>query len=259
MSAFAQSKKEQIENLTHKVDSLEQVIAKERKITKEKVIELEEEVSNCKKQIVVIQEELTIARKELSIKETQILQEEKISAELRDTIKQLSEEVQILNAKIEKEKFYRSEFYTKDYNELMFDHSFKWDTILNPKNWHEKKIKIHGYDGWEQSYIYEVEGAPEYKLIHYRLNGETGGEKKYYLLKNQLLVLLFGSEFSLDQDTYPDKYEDVISFKYFTYFGENLNSNSANPDYHKNLKISLAIKDFVNGLIDENKLSNMMR
>jgi len=62
MSAFAQSKKKQIETLTHKVDSLEQVIAKERKITKDKVIELGQEISNCKKNIVVIQEELTSAK-----------------------------------------------------------------------------------------------------------------------------------------------------------------------------------------------------
>lgn len=50
LSNFAQSKKIQIETLTHKVDSLEQVIAKERKITKDKVTELQEEVLQINKE-----------------------------------------------------------------------------------------------------------------------------------------------------------------------------------------------------------------
>jgi hypothetical protein len=116
MSAFAQSKKEQIANLTHKVDSLEQVIAKERKITKDKVMELGQEISNCKKQIVVIQDELTSTKKELSIKETQILKEEKISAELRDTIRQLREE----NLELEK-RLKTPEEWTVDF----FDHGIQ--------------------------------------------------------------------------------------------------------------------------------------
>lgn len=58
-SAFSQSKKQQIETLTFQMDSLQRVISKERGITKEKLNELEEDISILRQEMVGVQKELT--------------------------------------------------------------------------------------------------------------------------------------------------------------------------------------------------------
>lgn len=61
-SAFSQSKKEQIETLTFKVDSLQQLIFNERTINKVRVNELDEDISKLRKEMVGVQKELTQAK-----------------------------------------------------------------------------------------------------------------------------------------------------------------------------------------------------
>lgn len=60
-SAFSQSKKEQIETLTFKVDSLQQLIFNERTKNKVRVNELDEDISKLRKEMVGVQKELTQA------------------------------------------------------------------------------------------------------------------------------------------------------------------------------------------------------
>jgi hypothetical protein len=97
MSAFAQSKKKQIETLTHKVDSLEQVIAKERKITKDKVIELEQEIltinkekTNALDELTKIKNDFTEVSSNLNKVQKEIEEIDKAYTELQNECKELA-------------------------------------------------------------------------------------------------------------------------------------------------------------------------
>jgi hypothetical protein len=140
-------------------------------------------------------------------------------------------------------------FYDEDFNKLMFRESgdFRLDKILNHKNWLTLKLKVHGYDGSDESEKYKIIGFPKYKLIRHRSIGEMGGQNYYFLLKDASLILYFKSEYNLD-----DEYEDILSYNSLTYYGQDLNSK--NPKYHKTLKKAIAIDNFIDGLIDENEL-----
>ena len=141
----------------------------------------------------------------------------------------------------------------------MFDESgdFRLDTILNHKNWLTLKLKVHGYDGSDESEKYKINGFPEYRLIRYHSFGEIGGENNYFLLKDASLILYFESKYNLDEYKYPDEYEDIIRYNSLTYFGQDLNPK--NPKYHKTLKKATAIDNFIDGFIDENELYSRLR
>jgi len=180
------------------------------------------------------------------------------NADLKQKIEDESKLNKTLRAEIENKNL-KIKFYDEDFNKLMFDESgdFRLDTILNHKNWLTLKLKVHGYDGSDESEKYKINGFPEYRLIRYHSFGEIGGENNYFLLKDASLILYFESKYNLDEYKYPDEYEDIIRYNSLTYFGQDLNPK--NPKYHKTLKKATAIDNFIDGFIDENELYSRLR
>lgn len=119
MSAFAQSKKEQIANLTHKVDSLEQVIAKERKITKDKVNELEEEILAISKEKTIALDELAKIKNDFTEVSSYLNEVQKEREEIDKAYTELKNECEEL-AKITK----RSEIIDWDGENMEFEYPY---------------------------------------------------------------------------------------------------------------------------------------
>ena len=215
-----------------------------------------------KKQIITLNNRVDSFRLALSSE-----RQSKLSNEKRDALKINNLKIEIENKKLNIDSlgkiivnFVKGVSNTEsDFNKLMFDESgdFILDTILNHKNWLTLKLKVHGYDGSDESEKYKINGFPEYRLIRYHSFGEIGGENNYFLLKDASLILYFESKYNLDGYKYPDEYEDIISYNSLTYFGQD--RNSKNPKYHKTLKKANAIDNFIDGFIDENELYSRLR
>jgi len=249
--SLGQSKKEQIITLNNRVDSFKLALSEvtQTKLRNEKrdalkINNLKIEIKNSKGEIKELKRKLDVIENQLTGIKTQI--------KLKDSV--INYKDSVINYLVNKIKF-----YDEDFNKLMFDESgdFRLDTILNHKNWLTLKLKVHGYDGSDESEKYKINGFPEYRLIRYHSFGEIGGENNYFLLKDASLILYFESKYNLDEYKYPDEYEDIIRYNSLTYFGQDLNPK--NPKYHKTLQKATAIDNFIDGFIDENELYSRLR
>jgi len=92
-SAFSQSKKEQIEALMFKKDSLMKVIEKERKVSENKLDGLGKIITQTKADLASIKMELTESKKELVEKKQEISRHQSDYALRGDTIRSLRAEL----------------------------------------------------------------------------------------------------------------------------------------------------------------------
>jgi chromosome segregation ATPase len=136
--SFSQSKKEQIEQLTNRVDSLNQVLSSERSASSQKVSEfnaiissLESKISSLNATISNLNLELQTSQTETSSKQTELNSKQQEITNLETQVKQKTDSLALVRAELEKLKPAPKPVVTNSTNQVTQTGSYK-----SVKNWH---------------------------------------------------------------------------------------------------------------------------
>ncbi|MDB4195855.1 hypothetical protein N9651_02620 [Flavobacteriales bacterium] len=163
--SFSQSKKQQIETLTIKLDSVNSVLLRS--------IDSNRELNTTK---IALESKISLLKKENASKDEEI-------ESLKVYNKSLSTE---LNLKSDSLRILKID---SAFTAFLFEKDFKWKEVLNQNNWFEIKSKVSGWDGSEQFSIFQLRFNSNIKIIEYIISGEIGGISEYFFLKGDNLVL----------------------------------------------------------------------
>jgi len=151
-SSFSQSKKEQIEILTNRVDSLNRVVGEERSSNQNKIIEINSIVTKLEGQIAALSGNLTTLNKELQDSKDVILKKQKEIVENQIEISRLQSALKIKSDSLDLIRDISMELESQKVDTLFWENDYEF-IILNYFDSNDHFRSMLGYGNLKNMYI----------------------------------------------------------------------------------------------------------